>query len=161
MLHHQNKHVSPHKAMHRARKDKTTEDSASLARNVLKSIGVSILTALISLLALSTAAYFTPDPASLLSPLGLFACALTAFIGGFCAVKLHKKSALLCGLCNGCAMMALMLVVSLCFRDAASSYSPLISCLFHLGFLLFAVLGAFAALPRPQMCAQRRTARRR
>ena len=134
--------------------------SASLAQNVLKSIGISLLTALASLLVLSTAAYFTPNPTSILSPLGLLASALTAFVGGFCAVKLHKKNALLCGLSNGCAMMAVMLIASLFFRDAASAYSPLVSCLFHLAFLILSVLGAFAALPRAGAKAVRRPTRR-
>jgi len=162
MLHHPNARTDAHKAPRRhPHPSNAPAPSVSLARNVLKSVGISLLTALASLLVLSTAAYLTPDPASILSPLGILASALTAFIGGFCAVKLHKKNALLCGLSNGCAMMAVMLVASLFFRDAASAYSPLVSCLFHIGFLLLSVLGAFAALPRTGAKAKRRSSRRR
>ncbi len=141
------------------------EDAAkspsTLARHILKSIAVSLLTAILSLMVLSMAAYFTGDPATLLLPLGLVAAAITALVGGFTAVKLHKKNALLCGLANGSAMMAIMLLVSLFFKDGASAHSPLLSCLLHAAFLVLSILGAFAALPRTGVKKSKRPSRHR
>lgn len=134
---------------------------SALAKHLFKSLAVTLATALLSLLLLSTVAYLSEDPSTLLLPFGLIAAALTALVGGFTSVRLHKKSALLCGLCNGCAMMAIMLVISLFFRSAASMHSPLLSCLLHAGYLLLSVLGAFAALPRTAHAAGKHRVRRR
>ena len=135
-------HTSPSK-----KRNAPHAGSAGLALHVLKSVGISLLTALFSLFVSSVALGFSEDPASFLLPVGLLCAAITALVGGFSAVKLHKKAALICGLSNGCAMLAILLAVSLFFCGAASGYSPWISCLLHLGYLLLCVLGAFAALP--------------
>ena len=125
-----------------------TPTTRALGEHLLKSVAISLLTALLSLAVLSLAAYFTEDPAALLLPMGLTAAAITAFTGGFAAVRLHGKSALLCGLSNGCAMLTIMLVLSLFFGNAASAHSPLTSVLLHAGYLLLTLLGAVVALPR-------------
>ena len=138
-----------------------TRTPRALGEHLLKSVAISLLTALLSLAVLSLAAYFTEDPAALLLPMGLTAAAITAFTGGFAAVRLHRKSALLCGLSNGCTMLAIMLVLSLFFGNASSAHSPLTSILLHAGYLLLSVLGAFVALPRTAGTPRKRHSPRR
>lgn len=145
----------------RGRTTKREESSSAPLGALLKSVAASLISALLSLFLLSTVAYFSKDPTALLLPLGLVAAAISALIGGFTAVRIHRKSALLCGLCNGCTVMAIMLVLSLFFRSATSAHTPLVSCLLHAGYLLLSVLGAFAALPRTSRVDTARRPRRR
>ena len=124
-------------------------DSPSLwLRHLAKSLLITIVSALILLTAGSLIAYFTADPSALVQPIALVCSALTALIGGFAAVRIHKHSALFCGLLNGSATTALMLLASLFFRSHASGYSAGVSALLHTTFILFSVAGAFLGLPR-------------
>lgn len=138
---------------HRAARRAQTEDDASSAlffRHIGKSFAITLLTAAALLLAASLLAYFLPDPAAYVTPLALTAAALTALIGGFCAARIHGRSALLCGLCNGMLFMGGMILVSLLLRRHAMGYGALESCLLHVGFLLCSVLGGFLGLKKAQ-----------
>lgn len=154
------KRHSPSPSRH-SRTEGAQSPSASFAHHMLKSIGISCLTAILTVFLASLAAYFAEDPAQLFLPLGLAAAAITAFVGGFGAVRLHKKSALLCGMTNACAMMALMLLLSLAFGNGASGHSTLLSCILHIAFLLLSLLGAYIALPRISHQKHRRIHTRR
>lgn len=122
--------------------------SARMVVHLAKSVGVTMLIGLFLLFACSAIAYLCPDPNSPIQALGLIASALTALFGGMAAVKIHKHAALLCGLLNGLATMAWMLLLSLFFATYASAYSASISCLLHLSFLGLSVLGACLGLPK-------------
>ena len=119
-----------------------------MGKHLLKSLGITLLTALVLLLLASLAAYFSPDPAKMVQPLALLSSLLTALVGGFAAVRIHGHSALLCGLCNGMLFLALMLPTSLFFTPFASGYSALISCLLHVAFLLLSMLGGYLGLKK-------------
>ena len=113
-----------------------------------KSLLITLLSGVSLILLFSLAAYFYTDPDQLIGPLALVASALTALIGGFAAVRIHGHAALFCGLCNGCAAMAVMSLTSLFLKPYASGYSAGIALLFHAIFLLLSVAGAYVGLQR-------------
>ncbi|MBR3894627.1 MAG: TIGR04086 family membrane protein [Clostridia bacterium] len=125
-----------------------TDSPASLVRHVGKSLLLTAAIALALALVSSLAAYFSPDPDSLTRPLGIVCAALTAFFGGLIAIRIHKRSALLCGMLNGSAMMLLMILASLFFRPYASAYTSWLSCLLHVGFLLLSIAGSFVGMKK-------------
>ncbi len=133
------------------------EDSLSLwANHLAKSFLISIGAAIILLLSLSLGAYFYPDPDRLILPFSYIAAAGTALIGGFATARLHKHSALLCGLLSGALCSVVMMLLSLCFRAAAVGYSAWLSCLLHTAFFVFSIIGAYLGLPKPQKKAKHR-----
>ena len=127
-----------------------TASSSLLMRNAAKSFLLSLATGAILLLLFSLIAYFQADPSVLILPLGLAAVGLTGFLGGVFLVRLHKHSALICGLLNGTLVEAFLLLLSLFFSKHASGYSLPVALLIHAGFLLLSVLGAFLGLPKPE-----------
>ena len=124
------------------------KDSLQLLTDLGKSLLCSLAIAMALLLVAALIAYFLEDPKIAILPLGLLCSALTAFLGGFLAIRIHRQGALICGFCNGALLSLLMLLASLFFRTEASGYSALLSALLHVGFLLLSVGGAFAGLPR-------------
>ena len=125
------------------------EDSPSLwVRHLGKSLFITVLTGTALTLIGSLIAYFTPDPNSFIRPIAIFTAALTALIGGFAALRIHGHAALMCGLLNGSLTTALMILISLFFKDYSSGYSAGISCLLHTAFLLLSVMGAYLGLKR-------------
>ena len=130
-------------------KNQPEEESFALwVRHFSKSLSITALSALLLTLGSALIAYFTPDPAALARPLGLACAALTAGIGGFVTVRIHRHAALFCGLLNGSLATALMMLLSLFFTSHASGYSAGISALVHTSFILFSVAGAFLGLPK-------------
>ena len=123
------------------------EDSLSLwVQHLKKSFLITLLVGTVLLFAASLGCYFLPDPYPWIRPMSVAASMLTAAVGGFSCVKLHKHSALLCGLLNGSLLMLLMLLLSLFLKPYAAGYSAGISALLHLATLLFSVAGAFLGL---------------
>ncbi len=132
------------KHTHMRQRESAAEDSpAFLVKHIVKSAGITVLAALGLLLVLSLGLYFSPNPNPLIAPMGIAAAGISALIGGMAAVKLHGHSALLCGLLNGSAVSAIMLLASLFFRSHASGYSPLIAALLHIAFFACSVAGAY------------------
>lgn len=123
---------------------------AAFLRDMGKSLGITLLTGLGALLTLSLMAYFYSDPDRILRPLGLIASAVAALVGGFSLARIRGQGALLCGLCNGCAAMAMMILLSLFFKPYAAGYSAGIALLLHTLFLLVSVVGAYLGLPKPK-----------
>ncbi len=138
------------KSIAHSRSNTTAQETASshLATHLATSFGITILIGMLLLLVCTAIAYFCPDPNATVQVFGLIASALTALFGGFTSIKLHKHSALFCGLLNGLLVSAFMLLLSLFFAKYASGYSAGISCLLHMIFLVFSVLGAYLGLPK-------------
>ena len=130
----------------------------ALLPHILKGLLITAGVGGLLIVTASLIACFDADPQRLTAPLGLAASALTALAGGWITVRIHKRSALLCGLCNAALLSALMLLLSLLMIDRASGYPGWLSCLLHLGFALLSVLGAFLGLPSKK--ASRATKRR-
>ncbi len=130
-------------------------------RKLLLCVGSTLALGLTLLLVGSIGAYFCQNPSAVTAPVGIAAVALTALLGGMISAHVLKKSALLCGLFNGCAVLAVMLLLSLCMIKYSSHYSAWTALLLHLGFVLCSVLGAqLGALHtkkrRPQKHARKR-----
>ena len=125
------------------------DDSLSLwVKHLGKSLLFTVLSGFVILLILSLIAYFYKDPNTLILPLALAGAAITAFLGGIWAVRIHGRSALICGLLNGCLFMGTMMLLSLFFTDRGAGYSTGVACLLHAGVPLFSVLGAYSGLRR-------------
>ena len=147
----------PHPSTNKNRSTQAVETTPSLFfRHLGKSVLITFAAGALLLLLASLVAYFYKDPDALIAPLALMASALTALIGGFAAVRIHGHAALFCGLCNGCASMALMILASLFLKAYASGYSPGIALLFHLLFLLLSVAGAYLGLQRARPKSKKR-----
>lgn len=131
-------------------------DNVRFLRDLSKSLLCSLSIALVLLFISSLGIYFLEDPVRLIPLSGISISALTAFFGGVFAIRIHRRSALVCGFCNGAALSALMLLLSPLLRAEASGYSALLSCLLHAGFLLLSVAGAFAGRPRQSRKVKRR-----
>lgn len=150
-MHQNSKHRAPNARPVRrpaAKKPPEEESPALWVKHLSRSMLVTLAAALVLTLGSSLIAYFTPNPNALVRPLSFVAAALTALIGGFAAVRIHKHAALLCGLLNGSLATALMMLVSLFFTAHSSGYSAGISALLHAAFILFSVAGAFLGLPK-------------
>lgn len=116
-----------------------------LPSKVLRAWLLTVAVGLASILLSALIAYFCTDPAPLLPALGLLSSALTAFLGGWIAGKLHGHAFLTVGLLNGVAMTVIMLPLSLLFVNDASNYAGWLSAVIHTAFLLFSALGGLAA----------------
>lgn len=125
------------------------------------SAAVTIAVGMGLLLIGALAAYFFPNPSSVILPIGIAASGLTALIGGMISSRILKKGALLCGLSNGCVLLSLMLLLSLCMIQYSTHYSALTSFLLHLGFILLSVLGAFLGIGRAKKHGPKKHSRKR
>ncbi len=143
-----------HPKKHPVRQSEGMEASpAVFARDVGKSLLITVGAALLLLLAASLAAYFSPNPTSLCQPLGLTVAALTALIGGISMIRVHGTGSLLCGFAIGTVLMGAVILASLFFRADASGYPAWASLALHAAFLALSVAGAYMG--------RRRTPKRR
>lgn len=132
------------------------KDISSLPRDLCKSVLLTLAMGAILIFVTSLLLSFTADPLRWAAPLGVAVSAVTAFLGGVAAIRLHGQSALLCGLCNGSICLVLLLLMSLGFREYTSQSSPVLSLLLHLGFPLVSVAGAYAGRPSPKRPRKKR-----
>ena len=130
------------------RRSTETEAPQLFLSHLLKGLLIALGMGTLILLSLSLVAYFCADPAPLILPLGLAGAGATALIGGFSTTRLHKHAALFCGLCNGCLLLSVMMILSLFFTKDAVGYSTGMSCLLHMGIPVLAVVGAYLGLPK-------------
>ena len=125
-----------------------------LCKSVLITLGLGALLLFIASLLLS----LTADPLPLTLPVGMGIAAITAFLGGWIAIRIHGQNALLCGLCNGSLCLVVFLLLSLGIKDLAS-HSATLSLFLHLGFPLLSVAGAYAGHPSPTKRKKRKSKR--
>ncbi len=117
-------------------------NTSLLVQHLFKSFLTTALIGALLLLVCSLIAYFTADPAHWAKPLGWSAAIITAFLGGWIALRMHGKSALLCGLGNGALLLLVGWLLSACLEDAPSL--PLWQALLFRGvFLLLSLAGAY------------------
>ena len=137
-------------------KRKTPSRHASLEESSpglwIKHLGKSLLITLAAglglLLVFSLIAYFYTDPNTLILPLALAGAGLTALIGGVVTVRIHGRSALICGLLIGCLLTSLMMLLSLFFTQEGAGYSTGTSCLLHAAIPVLSVTGAYLGLKK-------------
>ena len=144
-------HTSKHRSniRHHIGTSSSTESSASaLFSHSLRSALITLIIGGAVITVLSLFAYFTENPSAFVLPFGILGAALTAFIGGVVSARLHKHSALLCGMLNGLTVLTILMLLSLFFSPYASGHSLLLSSVLHTAFLFLSVIGAFCGLPR-------------
>ena len=140
--------ATPKPHPHPKKRPKDASDStAPFLLLAAKSLSLTLALGMLLLLVLSLAAYLAPDPDALTRPLGLAACALTSFLGGFISVRVHARRAPLpAATVNASLLSALMLLTSLFFAPLASGDSPLVCFLLHTAVFLLSALGALLAM---------------
>lgn len=102
------------------------------------------------LLVASLAIYFLPDPDPAIQPAALIVALSAAFIGGMISGRIHRSAPAVCGLTNGCLLLALMLLLSLFFRDMAVGYSVGNALLLHALIPILSVMGALLGVRKKQ-----------
>ena len=130
-----------------ASKNAPVKGMSSLPRDLCKSVLLTLGLGAILIFVTSLLLSFTTDPLRWAAPVGVAVSAVTAFLGGVGTIRIHKQSALLCGLCNGSICLVLLLLMSLGLREHASLSSPVHSLLLHLAFPLLSVVGAYVGRP--------------
>ena len=128
---------------------RTAQDCDAISPSkVCKAMLLTVAVGIALLLPASLLAYFYKEPTALLPVCGLGASALTAFLGGMIAGRIHRHSLLTVGLLNGVLITVLMLVLSLFFQSESSHYPAWASALLHAAFLLLSALGALTTPPQ-------------
>ena len=121
-----------------------------------KALAICIGVSLLLLLAASLIAYFSADPDRLVLPLGLGVAALTAFLGGYTTLRLHHKSALMCGLTFAILFTLLSLPLGIPLASRGVAYRLWVVCLLRTSIFVLSVAGAFCALRRMERAPKRK-----
>ena len=108
------------------------------------------------LLLFSFLLYFSPDPNQYIRSAGLLSAGLTAFAGGFIAVRIHGQSALICGVINGGLLTMFSLFLAMLLKEYSSGYSTGVICLLHIGALLLSIAGAYLGLKKQKRPRRRK-----
>ena len=122
----------------------------------VKALAIDLGISLFLLLSAALAAYFTPDPNRLVLPLGLSISALSAFLGGYLTLLLHRRSALVCGLCFALLLTLISLPLTLLLSAYGVAYPPLLTCTMRTSLFLISVVGAFCARHRMERVPKRK-----
>ena len=140
----------------------TPKESAEkiFSRKTLRTFLQTVAIGAVLILVASLGAYFHPDPAAIIPPLGLIASAVTAFAGGCLAGRQRKNTPMLFGLTNGILLAALMLLLSFAFLSRSSHHTAIASALLHGAVPVLSVCGAFAAWKSGEKANERRGKRR-
>lgn len=124
------------------------EDEPIFARAMRSSLSglVSFVAAGLVLISCAAAVAFTrANPDALITPLALVALLLSAFAGGFTAVKRTGSSPMLCGiLCGGVITVFTMLAALIMRGVTGSGYELWQAAILHGATVLFSTLGSFA-----------------
>ena len=145
---------SSHSAKRHARQQDTTQQLTP--RLLLKGSAITLGIGFVMTVITALIAYFSADPNTLIQPLAWGASAITALMGGFVTARIHRHSALICGLFSGGIMTCVMILASLFLKSYATGYSTLISTLLHTAFILLSIIGAFLGLKQPKKPTHRR-----
>lgn len=90
---------------------------SSTLRRVLIAVGITMLTAVLLTTAAAVALYNSPDPTPWILPVSAAALALASLCGGITAGKLNPTAPVAAGLLSGGLTAALLLLISLIFRE--------------------------------------------
>ncbi|MBQ9783098.1 MAG: TIGR04086 family membrane protein [Clostridia bacterium] len=135
------------KKPHHATREAGSGTPAQLLKHT--AIGAGIALAVAAALALIAAGicYSTPDPNSLTLPVGMVLPYLSALVGGFAAVRLHRSAPLPCGLLCGGFLALFFLFLTLFFEGESGIGLPL-SIILRVLIPAVSVLGALLGLKR-------------
>jgi putative membrane protein (TIGR04086 family) len=139
----------PKKAARRHRRTTTEKEGAiSLSQTmkcVLWALPITMAVGLLLLLLSAALLLTTKDPDRYHTATALAVLYITAFSGGLIATRLcHRRSPLLCGLCEAVLLILLFTVLSLCLPDAwRHTQSGGIALLSRVLLLPATVIGAF------------------
>lgn len=140
-----------------ARGGKKVTSGDRFPKKAAKTFLITLAVGMGALLLFSLCAYFFPDPDPLIRPLALLAAAITAFVGGVVAGKIHGHAPFVCGATNGLLLLALMILLSLPFHSLAVGYTAWLSLLLHTAVLLLSIGGAVVGTQKRAPRRRRRT----
>lgn len=127
-------------------------------RGTLLALPVTLLCGLALLLLGTALLMMTKDPDRYHAVLSLPLLYLTAFLGGFIATRMaERRSAVLCGLCEGLCLLVLFSLLALCLpRDWAANGAGYSRILLRLPLLVASLLGALAGAKKQARRRHRR-----
>ncbi len=128
----------------------TARQEVGFAQKALRSFLWTLLFAAGLLLIASLAVYFLPDPDPAIQPIALIIAFLVAFVGGIISGRIHRAAPALCGPLNGCLLLALMLLLSLFFRNLSFGYSVGVALLLHALVPLLSLMGALLGVRKKE-----------
>ena len=136
---------------HNATRTPSERDNTALpilhaAKALLYVLGISLLL----LSATSLIAYFSPDPDTLVMPLGLGVAALSSFLGGYLTLRMHRRAALVCGLSFAILLTLVSFPLGVLLSSRGVAYPLWLSCALRTSVFALSVAGAFCALRRTE-----------
>ncbi len=142
--------VSKKKAARRRRRTVTEKEGSftlsATAKSVLGALPITVVTGLLLLLLFTALLLRVKDPNRYQTITGCTLLYLSAFVGGFAALRLnHRRAPLLCGLGEGTLLLAIWALIGLFLPTAwKGDTSAVLSLLAHVCLLPAAALGAWA-----------------
>ena len=96
----------------------------NLVKNSLKSVGISIISALAMLLVLNLISYNTTDPDKMILPFSYTTLIISTFLCGLLAAKFSHEKKFLCSAISGAIYIFIIFILSLIFRGNDESATP-------------------------------------
>ena len=144
----------PKQAARRHRRNATEKEGAitlsKTMKGVLMALPITMAVSLLLLLLSAALLLTTKDPDRYHTVAALAALYITAFLGGLIATRLcHRRSPLLCGLCEAVLLILLFTLLSLCLPDEwRHTRSGGFALLTRVLLLPASMIGAFAGAKR-------------
>jgi len=96
----------------------------NLVKNSLKSVEISIISAIIILFVLNFVSYNNTDPDKMLLPFAYTALIISTFLCGLLAAKFNSEKKFLCSVISGAIYIFIIFILSLIFRGNDESATP-------------------------------------
>ena len=96
----------------------------NLVKNSLKSVGISIVSALAMLLVLNLISYNTADPDKMILPFSYTVLIISTFLCGLFAAKFSNEKKFICSMISGTIYIFVIFILSLIFRGSDESATP-------------------------------------
>lgn len=119
-----------------------------ILRRLLLPLAVTAVAGLIFVTALTVAAFNSPDPTALVTPLSAAALALASLVGGITAGKCHGERAVAGSLISGCLLAALLCLLALLIGGEAQGMPPAVAWLIRLATIPVHMIGGILARPK-------------
>ncbi len=142
----------PHPALTAGRSGRAEEPSDTQAggfsrilRKLFLPFAVTTVSGVVFVTALTLAAYQTPDPTALISPLSMAALGLASLAGGITAGKCNRERAMLSSFVSGCTLAAILCLIAWIGGGESRETIPW---LIRLSAIPLHLLGGFMTRPR-------------
>ncbi len=128
--------------------DDTAGGFSHILRRSLLPLAVTTVAALVFVTALAAAAYQSPDPTSLVSPLSAAALGLASLAGGITAGKCHGERAVGGSLICGCLFAAILCLIALLGGGGIHGLPTAVAWLIRLATIPVHLIGGILTRPK-------------